>query len=76
MMKKKQDINDYCTAGSAAQILTEKLGRPIRPDYISKMSRGKKRAIRVVREGDRILYHRDDIAGCDVKQRQVLPLQG
>jgi hypothetical protein len=69
-MKKKDDIKDYCSAGEAAQILTDKLGRSIRPDYISKMAKSKKRAIRSVLMNDRILYHREDIAKSKITQKR------
>lgn len=70
-MKKKEDIHDYCTAQIAAQILSQKHDRPIRPDYISKMARSKRHAIRSVLVGDRILYHKDDIASCAITQKSA-----
>lgn len=68
-MKKIENINDYIPAGDAAKILTEKLGRPIRVDYLNKMTRRKRDTIRFVHQGDRILYHRSDIANCTIAQR-------
>jgi hypothetical protein len=70
-MKKKEDINDYITAHDAAQILSLKSGRPIRADYISKMSRSRKHAIRTARYRDRILYHREDITACTITQKSA-----
>lgn len=70
-MKKKEDIHDYCSAKDAASILSQKHGRPIRPDYISKMARSKRHAIRSVLVGDRILYHKTDIAGCSITQKSA-----
>jgi hypothetical protein len=69
-MKKKEDINDYCTAKDAAAILSQKHGRPIRPDYIGKMRRSKRHAIRSVLVGDRWMYHREDIAACTVTHKR------
>lgn len=63
-VKKKEDINDYICAHDAAQILSLKTGRPIRPDYISKMVRSKKHQIRYVKKRDRWMYHREDIEEC------------
>ncbi|GHO99530.1 hypothetical protein KSF_095780 [Reticulibacter mediterranei] len=64
-MKKKEDINNYCIAQEAAQILSNKLGRPVRPDYISKMSKSKKHHIRTIRKHSRLMmYHRGDVAAC------------
>ena len=70
-MKKKEDINDYCSAHDAAQILSLKLQRPIRPDYISKLAKSKKRSIRAARFNDRILYNKEDIARCSITQKAV-----
>jgi len=67
MAKKKDDIHDYCTAGEAAEMLSEKFGRVIRPDYISKMAKSRKRTIRRVKQGNRWAYHREDIAACTVR---------
>ena len=74
-MKKKQDITEYCTAGSAAQILTAKLGRPIRPDYVYKMSKSKKHVIRSAQLSGVILYHRQDIANCIITSKRNAPDQ-
>jgi len=74
MAKKKDDIRDYCTAGEAATILSEKLSRVIRPDYISKMAKAKKRTIRRVQMGNRSLYHREDIAACTVRPLEHAPI--
>jgi hypothetical protein len=68
-MKKKEDISEYCTAGDAAHILTLKLQRTVRPDYISKMARTKRHKIRCAHVGDRILYHREDVAACSIRQK-------
>lgn len=66
MVKKIENIADYVTAHDAAQILSQKHARPIRPDYISKMAAGRKHRIRTARFRDRIMYHREDIAACSV----------
>jgi hypothetical protein len=71
VVRKKEDINDYVTAHDAAQILSLKHGRPIRPDYISKMAKSKKRSIRRARTGDRWLYHRDDIEAVTITQKKA-----
>ena len=74
MVKKKEDIADYCTAHDAAQILSIKLDRPVRPDYISKMAASRKHSIRIARFGDRIMYHRADVEAATIRQRQVRTL--
>jgi hypothetical protein len=70
-MKKKEDINDYCSAKDAAQILSEKHGRIIKPDYVSKMLKCKRYTIRSVPFGKRHrLYHKGDLAACTIKQKR------
>lgn len=66
-VKKKEDVNDYCSAGDAAQILGLKHNRLVRPDYISKMARSKRHTIRCAYVGDRMLYHKEDIAACSIR---------
>jgi hypothetical protein len=61
--------HDYCAAGEAARILSTKLGRAIRPDYISKLAKSKKQSIRSARFNDRILYHKEDIANCTITEK-------
>lgn len=69
-MKKIENINDYLTAHDAAQVLSISHGRPIRPDYINRLARSKKRSIRTARFRDRIMYHKEDIAGVTIRQRE------
>lgn len=69
MTRKKEDITDYCTAHEAAQILSIKHGRPVRADYISKMAKSRRHSIRTARFRDRQMYHRGDIASCNLGTR-------
>lgn len=69
MTKKIESIENYVSAHDAAQVLSLKMGRPIRPDYINRLARGKKRSIRTARFRDRIYYHKEDIAGVTIRQR-------
>jgi hypothetical protein len=69
-MKKKQDIQDFCSASEASLILSKKFGRYIRPDYIAKLSRRKKHPVRTYTMNDRILYHREDIAASTITQKR------
>jgi hypothetical protein len=69
-MKKKDDIKDFCTAGEAAQILSDKLGRRIRSEYISRMSKRKRHPIRSVTMNDRMLYSREDIAASTITKKR------
>jgi hypothetical protein len=70
-MKKKEDIRDYISAHDAAQLLSIKHGRPIRPDYISKLAHSKRRRIRVCQIGDRLYYHRADIEATTIRERKA-----
>lgn len=62
---------DYISAHDAAQILSAKHHRPVRPDYISKMAASRKHSIRIARFRDRLMYHRADIEAATIRQRQV-----
>lgn len=64
-------LEDYVTAHDAAQILSLKHGRPIKPDYPCKMLKMKKYRIRVVRRHDMWLYHRADIQACHIGTRRA-----
>jgi hypothetical protein len=66
MPKKIENIADYVTAHEAAQILSLKHGRTIRPNYISKMAKSRKHSIRVARFRDRLMYHREDVQACEL----------
>lgn len=66
-------LDDYITAHEAAQILSAKHHRPVRTDYISKMTRMKKyQPIRCKKIHDIYLYHRGDIENCQIGQRSRL----
>jgi hypothetical protein len=70
--KKEDNINDYCTAHEAAEILSQKHGRPVRTDYISKMAKSKiKHSIRTMWFRDRQMYHRKDVAACILGSQRV-----
>jgi hypothetical protein len=71
MGKKIENILDYVTAADAAAILSQKHGRPIRSDYISKMSASKKHVIRAARFGRIQMYHRADIESCTLGQKRT-----
>lgn len=71
MVKKIENILDYVTASDAAALLSQKYDRPIRPDYISKMSASRKHAIRVAQFGRIRMYHREDIAACTITRKSA-----
>jgi hypothetical protein len=59
----------WITAGTAAKILEERLGRPIRVDYITKL--GQMGRLRTQHMGSRIvLYHRHDVEVVKIRERK------
>ncbi len=65
MSKKIPDLRDYISAGLAAQILSNKLGRPINPDYIHRMKNVRSFQVNSVMK----LYHRADIEAATIRQK-------
>jgi hypothetical protein len=65
MTKKIKNLEDYIPSGDAADILSQKLGRRIDPDYIKKLKN-----VRSVKINSRCrLYHKADILAANVKKR-------
>ena len=71
MTRKKADINEYCTAHDAAEILSEKHQRRVRPDYVSKIAKSTRHHIRTAWFGNRLMYHRADIAACIIGEKKI-----
>jgi hypothetical protein len=71
MTKKITRLDDYLSAHDAALLLSQKLGRSIHPEYIRKLARSKKQPVRTQPMGNRLLYHRDDILACTIKQKVI-----
>jgi len=65
MTKKIIPLADYITAHDAAEILSAKMGRPIRPGYVHKLKRVR---FHVLNQTSK-LYHRGDIEACVIRQR-------
>lgn len=66
MTKKIIPLTDYITASEAATILTEKMGRPIKPGYIHKLQK-----VRFVKlDNTSKLYNKHDIETTTIKQKQ------
>jgi hypothetical protein len=70
MTKRINRLEDWISAHDAAQLLGEKKGRPISPKYIRSLSKSKRQLIRTQTMSSRLLYHRDDILDCEVKQKK------
>jgi hypothetical protein len=69
MVKKIIPLADWISAHVAAQLLSDKLGRPIPARYVVKLSRRKKNPVRTQPSSNRLLYNRDDILSSTVKQK-------
>lgn len=72
MVKKKVvNIDEYVTAGRAAEMLTERLGRPISNDYICQLAtRKKKPGVECVIVGTRRLYKKAHIENVQITKHQ------
>jgi hypothetical protein len=70
MPKKIIPLAGWISAHVAAQLLSDKMGRPIPSRYVVKLSRRKKNPVRTQEMGNRLLYHRDDILASSVKRRR------
>jgi len=71
----KQDT--WIPAGIAAKILSERLGRPIRVDYVTKL--GSLHRLRTQHIGSRmVLYNRNDVETIQLRTRKKAdnPLEG
>ena len=64
-MKKIVPLTDYITAHDAAEILSAKHGRRIRPGYIHKLKHVRFHVLNATTK----LYHKADIEACVIRQR-------
>jgi hypothetical protein len=71
MTKKITRLDDYIGASDTANLLSQKLGRPILPKYMRTLARRKRQPVHTQQMGNRLLYHREDILACTVKQKVV-----
>jgi hypothetical protein len=69
MTKKINKYEDWITANDAAQLLSDKLARPVAPRYIRQLAKRKRKPVRTQSLGYHQLYHRDDILASTVKQK-------
>jgi len=67
MTKKIDRLEDYVTASIAAEILSAKHGRPIRPGRICRL---KNIRFHVLNQTSK-LYHRGDIEACFIRQKRA-----
>jgi hypothetical protein len=66
----KQDA--WIPAGTAAKLLSERFGRPVRVDYVTKL--GSLSRIRTQHIGSRmVLYNRNDVEHVQIKFRAPVP---
>jgi hypothetical protein len=70
MSKKIIALDDYISARDAAQILSAKHGRPVSSRYIRSLSKRAKNPVATQQISNRLLYLKDDILACEIKQRR------
>lgn len=67
MTRKKIALDDFISASEAAGLLSQKLGRRVRPDYIHQL-----KGVRSVKKHDRCrLYHKQDILNVTIRRRII-----
>jgi predicted GIY-YIG superfamily endonuclease len=64
------DVYNYISASVAAQILSEKCGFPVDPEYISRLAKSKKQPVRTHSVSGHKLYRREDIEAAIVKKKR------
>jgi len=70
MTKKINRLEDWLSANDAAQLLSDKIGRPVPSRYIRQLAKSKRQKVRTKSLGYHQLYHQDDILASTVKQKQ------
>jgi hypothetical protein len=69
MVKKIVALADWLSASDAAQLLSDKHDRPISAKYIRKLSQRERNPVRTQEISNRLLYNRDDLEACTIRQR-------
>jgi hypothetical protein len=69
MPRKIIALADYISAHDASELLSLKYKRPISPKYIRRLSQRKRNPVRTEPVGNRILYNREDIEACIIKEK-------
>jgi hypothetical protein len=64
------DLQDYAAACEAAEILSQKLGRPISPKYIRRLSKRKHNPVRTQPSSNRLLYSREDLEQVTITKKR------
>jgi hypothetical protein len=67
MTRKITRLEDYISSVEAAEILSEKLGRPVDPDYIRRLKNVRSHKA----NGKCYLYHRSDIEAVTIRRRTI-----
>jgi len=65
MTKKINPVESYVSASEAARILSEKLGRPVRPSYIQRLKNVRTRKVNATSN----LYHKEDVLAATIRKR-------
>ena len=69
MPKKIVALSDYISASDAAQLLSEKHGRPISAKYMRLLSKSKKQPIRTEWLNNRLMYNKEDIEAVIIREK-------
>jgi hypothetical protein len=70
MPKKIIPLAGWISAHVAAQLLSDKMGRPIPSRYVVKLSRRKKNPVRTQPSSNRLLYSREDLEKVTIKKKR------
>jgi len=69
MAKKLNRLEDWISASVAASLLSDKMGFPVDPKYISRLSRSKKQPVRTRSISGHKLYNKQDIQAATITRR-------
>lgn len=72
MTKKIDRLDDWITASKAAELLSEKMGFPIEPEYLAKIAASKRQPIKTKSLGYHKLYNREDLERVVVRRRSTV----
>ena len=71
MVRKIVALHDYLSAHDAAQLLSDKLGRPVSAKYIRSLTKRKKNPVRAEIVNNRFLYSKSDIEAITIRKRNT-----
>jgi hypothetical protein len=69
MTKRIDRFSDWIGAADAAQLLSEKMARPIPPKYIRSLSKSRRQPIRTQVVSNRLMYFKPDLLDVNIRQK-------